>query len=502
MKRLLLLISSLLLLVSVLQAQDDYAIAGMNSNGTPIVANKYTFPEAISIFTGDVASDNVMLEFRTPYVESAFYQKDCNRGTAIYYDFENSKRLWEKTYDYTINSIYKFENVIIMNKETHSFILDEKTGKDIWEFDHYYQFPFIDTKSGKCLLYRPTGNGNITLRYFDLNSHKTLWKKNMPQVSTCRVAKKLNDSIFLLSARGIHRININNGEGWDYYAMKTKAKSERIPVYGDFTILWSGTGAMMSDSTGCVAFASVDEFLKIDNNGIILWADTLDKKNTDYSLHLRHDTLFMLSYGDADFGQYEPPVLTAYHYETGKRLYSHSVGDDRMTINTFHYNGNHLLISFANDQGPCMMKLFDLRSGEPIKQKTWETNDKALMENSIPVSKLYIKNDSALTQIFQATDDLHVVVTNENVYKVDKDLNIVDSVHFDDHYVFIYKYGGLRFFTKRNRTYVFDENDKEVAWLDFKSFSFSKTKIYTSIDNTVYAIDLNQIEGFSCETDK
>ena len=173
-----------------------------------------------------------------------------------------------------------------------------------------------------------------------------------------------------------------------------------------------------------------------------------------------------------------------------------------MTINTFHYNGNHLLISFANDQGPCMMKLFDLRSGEPIKQKTWETNDKALMENSIPVSKLYIKNDSALTQIFQATDDLHVVVTNENVYKVDKDLNIVDSVHFDDHYVFIYKYGGLRFFTKRNRTYVFDENDKEVAWLDFKSFSFSKTKIYTSIDNTVYAIDLNQIEGFNCETDK
>lgn len=496
MKKFLLLVSSILFSSFPLLAQNDYAIAGMNSSGTPIVADKHTFPEAISIFTGDTSSDNVLLEFQTPYIETALYQKDYNKSTAIYYDFEHNEKLWEKTFDYTNNKIYKNGNIIIMNKEGRSFLLDEKTGKDIWKFDNYYHFPFIDSKSQKCLLFRPSFTSNITLRCFDLNSRKILWKKNMPQVASCNVIEQLNDSILLLSARGIHRININTGEGWDYYAMKIKEKYFRIPAYGEISVYRSGTGSTVTDSTGCVVFASVDKLVKIDNNGVVLWVDTLDRLNTDYSINIIADTLFLLSFGDFYFDQYEPPVLSAYNYETGERYFSNFIGKDEQIVNSFHNNRNRMLITFTNKQDSCTMKLFGLRTGELMKQKAWEIYDSINWKDRFMLDDKYIKNDSALIHAKHTDNDHLLAITNNYIYKVDQELNVCDSVPVDDYYVFVCKYGNMRFFNKKNRTYIFDNDDNEVAWLDFKGFSFTKTKIYTCIDKTVYAIDLNQIEGF------
>lgn len=496
MKKLLFLITFLFLSVSALLAQNDYAIAGMNSSGTPIVADKHTFQETITTFTGDVSSDNVMIEFQTPYIETALYQKDYNKSTAIYYDFEHDEKLWEKTFDFTTSRIYKEENVIVMNTVTRSFILDERTGKEIWEFDHQYYFPFVDAKAGKCLLYRPTSNGNITLRGFDLNNHKTLWKKNMPSVGVCQVAKRLNDSIVLISARGLHRINVNTGEGWDYYAMKTKEKYIRFPAFGEISFIRSGTGASLTDSTGCVVFSSIDKFVKIDNNGVVLWVDTLDRLNTDYAIGIKSDTLFVISFGDHYFDQYEPPVFTAYDYMTGKRFFSHFIGENDQVVNSFHDNHNQILITFADKDNHCTMKLFDMTTGKLVKQKAWETNDSINWEDRVMLNKMYIKNDTALIQAKRTGNDLLIAVTNENIYKIDPELNIQDTVPVDEHYFFVYRYGNMRFFNKKNRTYIFDDNDNEVAWLDFKDFSITKTKIYTCIDKTVYAIDLNQIEGF------
>lgn len=138
----------------------------MNRSGTPIVADKHTFQETITTFTGDVSSDNVMIEFQTPYIETALYQKDYNKSTAIYYDFEHDEKLWEKTFDYTSNRIYKEENVIVMNTVTRSFILDEKTGKERSGLARlqglfYHKDKNLHLHRQDCICHRPKSNRRV-----------------------------------------------------------------------------------------------------------------------------------------------------------------------------------------------------------------------------------------------------------------------------------------------------------------------------------------------------
>jgi len=119
-------IFSFLLLISTsafaqqngLNVTTEPKIIGKNYiDNSDIKCVEYVFPNKINDIFLD--SEN---NFATVQLE-----KKRNKGTIYQYDLNNRAILWNKSFDYQINELLKFDNLLVFNEYNDSYGLDPST---------------------------------------------------------------------------------------------------------------------------------------------------------------------------------------------------------------------------------------------------------------------------------------------------------------------------------------------------------------------------------------
>ena len=187
-------------------------------DSTEIKGVEYIFPERVHETFLDTINGFLTVQLRKLRKERWL----SNKGSLLQYDLKNKKLLWSKKMAYQKNHIQQFSNTMIFTTPNKSNCLDIKTGKKICEVknDVYYVDPI--NHIGVGYPFKNSNKYSNTLEGIDLKSGKVIWNRNVNREYGWNDVFYTNDSTMIVAAAGLHSININNGQGWDYNTITGK----------------------------------------------------------------------------------------------------------------------------------------------------------------------------------------------------------------------------------------------------------------------------------------
>jgi len=478
---------ALLLVAIVSNAQSsnvlvkEKTIGSVTATQEEIKAKEYVFSERIYRSYVDTISNSMTVQLRELEDDGRWSN---NEGKIIFYDLNEERVRWSKNIAYKKNSIQQFDNTIIFTKWDNSYRLSNENGEKLWKVknDIYLVDPVANIGIG-YKLESLKGKYDNLVEGIDLKTGKTKWKRVLNGEYGWNDAFRLNDSVWMIAAAGLHTVNIYDGSGWSYktvtgdkyYNEMATAEAAGI-ILGVFTgvfmvstgndILRDVVSNVYSDNTGFY-FASKEKISKINkDNGKTIWSYPFPAGVSSNSFLFSNDNhLFMINYGYAfmGVGQFN------YGYATmGVINDGHAFRDDRQI-----YYGTPFFAAFNKDDGKQVFcSMFDHKKN-PILDFKIEA-DGLLLIFKDRIIKLSLSDGS---QIFEKTINNDVL----------RELNVV----IDSHHMRI---GDYKLVRKDNQTIVLDADNNKVAEMEIARDSFLRgNKLYSIGEKSVFEIDMTNL---------
>ena len=435
-----------------------------------------------------------------------------NKGYILQYDLNNKNLLWSKKIAYQISSLQQFSNTMIFTVANKSNCLDIRTGDEIWEVKNniYYVDPMDNIGIG----YRfKSSTGYLNeLEGIDLKSGNVIWKRNINREYGWNDVFYINDSTMIVVAAGLHSININNGKGWDYNTITGKkdySGTVAANAVGVAAGLLTGTFIMstghnlvrdvVSNSlvdSSYIYFASKEQLSKIDKQtGEIAWKypfpNDLASKS---SLFMNDDIVFMINKGYAfmghrqlDFGK---PFIAAFDRETGKQKYLTLINVKKDPILGFKILQDEVYLVFKN-----RIAKYSIKTGSQIIEKEFPEDYYGDLKYFVG-NQVFVKNENDdLVSLPQSDTSKVFVFTNQGkTLSIDNQLNITDTIDYEDLSIYYLRTADLKFIAKDKQTLIIDNEGKQIAEIEAttNAFLIGET-LYDKQDKSFIAIDLKEI---------
>lgn len=411
------------------------------------------------------------------------------------YDLAEKKLLWSLIVQKAKYQIISLEKFIILTSENKTICYKKENGLEIWTGKR--ELLYVNQKNEIAFTYYShfdKSNPSKLLEAIRLSDGKKIWTRNIDRYFGWNEIININDSTIMLSASGLHTINIKNGKGWDFDALTGEERiSSSIPytfnVFGTvLTSLFSFAGAGLAYTIyyfshtselywdlcsnvliqgDVIYFASKQSLSALDFNGKIIWQKKLEKSMTGNSFLLIEDSLILLvNKGYASMGKkkvyYGTPYLAGFNKINGINYYLKHINLEENAISDIHMMNKHFILLQKDKIG-----VYSILNGEFInREKIPEL--KFQLNSAFINGKNFITKDYASSSISMKTDSILYIYIHENGI-IGIDQNIIEIDRFD--------FQTLLFKSQVSDNLLFFENSDEVIIFDFNFIQKGRIKL-------------------------
>lgn len=474
----------------------------------PVVAKEFLFEDRIHDLHLNEEFGVLTIQFR-----------DVNKAGDMYYgkskiagfDLLKGNFKWERKLPNNSYVPMQIGNILLIRESGQTRLVNGNTGLDYWKTAH--ELYYIDPEKKIALGYKMPATSQNKLYAFDLKSGKKIWERKISNAFNWNSIDMLEDSTLLLVAAGLHRFNINTGEGWsadfktgqvDYQdVIITKADGmtdERVT--GGFmysaknnTLTDAVSNVFIEDST---AYISNRDHIKKFNmqNGSLIWQKSLPKNMASKSVLFTEDSLlFQLNLGYANTYYthvlYGRPFLSCYNKNSGELIYEKAIPSGKFYIRDYIMEGQYLFLLSRNK-----VFQFDLNKGNQLGETTIDVN-KADEEQLMGFvgSHVFEYNHSGLPANLMYSD-IHsrYVFSNKNqIYHIDNNNNLIRVLGGDSIYAGQTIYNDFQFISNDAKTLVLDSEGYIAAELNCSGAPvLFQNKLYFIRDKIMLEINLDQ----------
>lgn len=486
----------------------DRSITKVGSNyisNKPIEANIYDFKERIQNIYIDTNTKLLSLELRDLKKDGKYLK---NKGKYVIYNMNNNNVRWSNTVNYLYSSIYRFQNIIIKTSGGKSSSINIYNGEELWQICN--GFYFINSKNNIALGYGCMSEN--MLEGIDLSNRESLWSREINREYGWNDTFYLNDSVVMIVAAGLHTVNLNTGEGWDFNTITGKkdysgtaaanaaglalgALTGSFVLTTGYSLLSNIASNVVIDSSKNVFFASKLEISSIDKSGKVLWSNPfINNLPSKSSLFIKDSMLYMLNRGYAMKGykkvKYGDPFFAAFNKCTGKKNFMTSIENDNM-IYDYRIISDNILIVQKN-----RLSIYSLITGDAIKSKDLNPGYFGNLGFIINNTETYLKEaDSTFTNLQGRypkctplySDSQNIIMVNSNL-EVDTMFNVsklwYTHINTSDY----------KFISNKNYTYLINGNNEIISKVDITNDAFIVgRKLYDIRESLLYEIDLEKV---------
>lgn len=509
------IIGFLLLVSSVAFGQKDFQILHNEKivgkrliDSTEIKGTEYVFPERIHETFLDTTNGFLTVQLRGLRKEKWL----SNKGNILQYDLNNKNLLWSKKIAFQTSNLQQFSNTMIFTVANKSNCLDIRTGNEIWEVKNniYYVDP-VDNIGIGYRFKSSTGYSN-ELEGINLKSGNVIWKRDLNREYGWNDVFYINDSTMIVVAAGLHSININSGEGWDYNTITGKKDytgTAAANAVGVAAGLLTGTFVMstghnlvrdvVSNSlvdSSFIYFASKEQLTKINKQtGEIAWKypfpnDLASKSSifmNDSVVFIVNKGFAFMGYRQLDFGK---PFIAAFDRETGQQKYLTLINEKKDPILGFQILQDEVYLVFKN-----RIARYSTKTGSQIIAKEFPEDNygdlKYFVGNQVFVTN---ENDDLVSLPQSDTSKVFVFTNQGKTLSVDNQLNVTDTLGYEDLSIYYLRTANLKFIAKGKQTLIIDNDGKRIAEIEATTNAFLVGEtLYDKRDNSFISIDLKEI---------
>lgn len=469
------------------------------SNDTEIKGTNYMFNDFIGAIHADTITNLLTLKVQFAIDDKKWLTDD---GYVAVFDTKNQKIMWANGVNYQFGEVKQFNSAIINSNWNKgiSKILDQQNGNILWSTK--CRFDYCDPQKliglSRCL--EKNQKYPNVLHAVNLTTGAEIWSKEMNYEYGFNECLKINDSIIILASTGIHKVNINNGSGWDYNL-----------VTGEKNNIYDIVSNIVRENSK-LYIASKEKLICLDENtGTVIWSTTLPKEAMSKSrLFIKDNMLYLINRGFVTKMQgfprkvdvktaYGNPFLGAYQLEDGIEKFLTTLPTKEI-INGMEVRGETVSLCSKNN----ITKL-SLNDGKLLA--TMSFNEKELGELfffsgdlRFPYAqKLYYQSNDSLFHNLNLSDTTKefVITSKFDVLILNEQLNTVGKINSDDlylHFTSIDKYKLFTNLKNEYKTLILDKENKTYAEIEASSQAvlIGKT-LYDYNKNNLTKIDLSTI---------
>jgi len=206
-------------------------IIGTNRlTNSKIIANEFVFPENVYDFYIDTTKMNITVQVR------GFNQKHHPNviGELYQYDMSLQNLKWNKSFNFKYYKLIQRDSFILRIHDRKLNYINSEDGEIKWSVSndlfHIINANLIGYDNSKWYRKKQLISG------IDLNNGKTIWKRDINLINKSQYAVRLNDTVTMLVADGLHTYNLKNGKGWDRFIFMSYGYNDILKL-NDFTNL-------------------------------------------------------------------------------------------------------------------------------------------------------------------------------------------------------------------------------------------------------------------------
>lgn len=507
---------SLIFLSVVCFAQSDEIQIGKNeieigklfSNNSSIKGNQYSFPDRIHRYFLDTISSIISVQLRGVSRNGKWLD---NTGDLIIYDLKSNRVKWTKSINYQSGGILQFHNCIIQHIPGKSFCLSIDNGEKLWKVKN--SIYYVDKINRVGLGYsfsNFSGEFSNTLCGINLLNGEEIWNREISKDFGWNDIFHVNDSTLIISASGLHLVNIKNGKGWDYNSITgqndytgtiaANAAGIALGILTGTFITTTGHNTVRDLVSNIEAdslhyyFASKEKLASINLNGTINWEVNLPTDTMSKSMIMLQDSLlFLINKGFAFMGErqlnFGTPFFAAYSIKTGKLIYRVAL-NKKESITGIQLHKQNIDLVVKNK-----ISRYAISNGLAISAKEFDIEKFGGLRYFVG-SQVYIQlADSSFCSISKSDTTASFIYTDKgSILKLDSEFNIKNEMNSGDFFVYFLKKDGYRFITKNGTTLILDKSYKSIAQLNCTSNStLIGNKLYDVQEKSFTEIDLNWV---------
>lgn len=470
---------------------------------------QYTFPERIHETFLDTTTGYLTVQTRGLSKNGKWLD---NSGDIIQYDIKNKKVLWSKKIAYQQSVLQQFSNTMIFTNGNKSYCLDINTGNEFWEVkSNIYFVDPIDNIGVGYKFKSSTGYSN-ELEGIDLKNGNVVWKRNLNREYGWNDVFYTNDSTMIVVAAGLHAINIKTGKGWDYNAITGKKDytgTVAANAIGAAAGLLTGTFIMSTghnlvrdlvsntivDSSN-IYFASKENLVKIDKvSGEIIWKFSIPNDlGSKSSIFMNDSVIFMINRGMAfmgdrqlDFGM---PFFAAIDRQTGNQKFMALINVKNDPILSYQVLNDDIFLVFKNRIGR-----YSMETGYMLAEKNFPKDSFGELKYFVGNHVCITSHNGDLVSLPESDSTKVFVFTSQGkTLSIDGDLNISNTIDYEDLSVYYLRTNDFKFIAKDKQTFIVNTEGKRVAEIDATSNAFMiGTSLYNTQGKSFFAIDLREM---------
>lgn len=474
-----------------------------------IKANEYVFPKRI--YDSHVDSTLGYATFQLRKLSKNGKVLDIT-GIIAVYDLTNKTVKWSKKIDYSRENLNQYNSFIFQTKGNKTISLNIENGEEIWDVKNYFYYVNPNKKIGVGYKHKGLVGDNHTLEGINLANGTTIWEKELNNDYGWNKISQLNDSTLLISAAGLHQLNLKNGQGWDYNTItgkkdytETVAKNVAGIALGVLTgtaIISSGNNLVKDvlsneiTENNNIYLASKEQIVKLNKlNGTVFWSQNLSKDLTSKSsIFIKDSLLYMINKGYAYWGNkridFGAPFIAAYNKENGEPYFFTSIDEKKNPILDFKLVKNKLVLIFKDK-----ITINSLDNGAELFSKPFIVDELGELRFFIGDRLYKNRNDFELSNLVASDTSKYFVQTNKSKsLELDDAFNITNQYDSNQLYFHYLTYQDYKFLVKGNQTIMIDKEGKKIAELDVSENAYIVgNKLYDVNDSRFLEIDLLEI---------
>lgn len=473
-----------------------------------ISAKEIVFPQRIHRVHADNQGGNLMIELRN--YRSKKKKALHNSGhVAIYRPAEEAVK-WSKKVEFMNNSFRQYDEYLLQTGPGGISMLNTETGNSNWSCKNtlYYVDPSLNTGVG----YNYSAFSGLTkkLQGIELNSGLKLWERELLNDYGWNDVFALNDSTLLIASSGLHTFNIKTGKGWDYF-LETGDKNYKGMIAANAAGLALGvlTGTfivstapdivrdvvsnILVDSTR-IYIASQTKIACINHQGDAVWSVPFHKDMASKSyIFEADDRIYMINHGYAVMGyreiSYGTPFIAAFDRESGNQIFLQTLDGKKEIIKSFKIDGD-LLYLVSNQR----IIRFLLPDGVVLFEKNIDVKTYGDPEFFIG-NHVYIQSDSSFVSLPLSDPELHFLHSSlKKTLVLDDNFEVISEVPDEELYSYYMEHNGLRFISKKDQTWVLNDDGTTIAEIPGSYESFiMENKFYSIEEKSLIELNLEEL---------
>lgn len=459
---------------------NETVIGKNNTLNTDIYAREFIFDGTILHSYVDSVSKLLTMELTD--------ENDMLSGEVVVYDMQSREMAWTKPVNYALGGIEWFSEFVLYRQLNWNYALDGKTGNELWKIKN--DIYIYDRLNMIAMGYR-AGTGINRLQGVNLEDGTVLWERKLDRTHGWNSMHRLNDSVLLIAASGLHTVNVKTGEGWDYDAV-TWRQSYNPSGRGSYITLNDVVSNVLIDSTE-ILFACRDKLVMLDYEGNVLWEHPLPEHLTSRStLIKRSGYLYLINggyckyeYSDVKCGQ---PFIASFDLKIRQQIYFRNQEDDDEPVKNFAIVSRNILLMHEDK-----VSKHSLVTGRPVEEKTFDTQLTGTLQ--FFYKNVFVKEDYGFISLMTMPEHYLMNTSNGQVLVVDENMEVLYQIDVDKVYTTIYEKWGYDIVTNGNdKVYVLDREGRQVAELNLSGrITLLDSRLYDFRDNKFYEIDFENV---------